>query len=128
MTARTPEQMRALAAAAANLTVDNDWDATVIADVMAALRAAADQLETAQADADLWANEAVREVTEKNRLSAELAISENRTHGYEEVVAGLRAVIQNAPHDVTCATPAESLLGAPRDSERPCTCWKADVL
>lgn len=45
MTALTPEQMRALADAAANLSVDNDWDATVIADVMAALRAAADQQE-----------------------------------------------------------------------------------
>lgn len=49
MTATTPEQMRALADAATNLTVDNDWDATVIADVMTALRAAADQLEAVQA-------------------------------------------------------------------------------
>lgn len=49
MTAPAPEQLRALANATANLTVDNDWDATVVADVMVALRAAADQLEAVQA-------------------------------------------------------------------------------
>lgn len=48
MTAPTPEQMRELADAADNPTRDNDWDNRVIADVMAALRAAADQLEAVQ--------------------------------------------------------------------------------
>lgn len=48
MTAPTPGEMRALADAAGNLTRDNDWDSEVIADVMAALRAAADQLEATQ--------------------------------------------------------------------------------
>jgi hypothetical protein len=53
---------------------------------------------------------------ELDRLRAELAISENRAGGYEEVVAGLRTVIENAPHREHC---------------RPniaCICWKADVL
>ncbi|MDK8171726.1 hypothetical protein QP735_04205 [Curtobacterium citreum] len=39
----------------------------------------------------------------------------------------LRAVIEKAPHDTGCATPAEQLLGVPRDPEQPCTCWKAEV-
>lgn len=57
-----------------------------------------------------------RAADEVDRLRAELAISENRAGGYEEVVAGLRTVIENAPHRKHC---------------RPhiaCTCWKADAL
>ncbi|MCS6578273.1 hypothetical protein [Curtobacterium poinsettiae] len=46
----------------------------------------------------------------------------------EGLKAVARAVIENAPHDVGCASPAESLLGVARDPERPCTCWKADAL
>lgn len=49
MTNPTPEQMRTLADTAANLTVDNDWDATVLAEVMTALRAAADEVDRLRA-------------------------------------------------------------------------------
>ncbi|QKS15717.1 hypothetical protein HUN59_05320 [Curtobacterium sp. Csp2] len=63
---------------------------------------------------------------EVDQLRAELAISENRAGGYEEVVAGLRAAIEDAPHDSSCwlVDPQSTWT----KNERDCTCWKADAL
>jgi len=79
------------------------------------LRALAAQMES-NADAH---QESVS--TERRRAAAALRAAADQ-------LDAVSTVIEKAPHDVGCATPAESLLGAPRDPERPCTCWKADAL
>ncbi len=101
MTAPTPEQMRALAAAVANLTVDNDWDATVIADVMTALRAAADQLEAAQK----W-----------------LDAADTLAWGDSPYVPDLQDII-DGDHGRDCA--AGTMMNV--EEFYPCSCWKADL-
>lgn len=65
----------------------------------------------------------VAAAAEVDRLRAELAISENRAGGYEEVVAALRAMVENAPHSEYCNTEPGGI-GDPNI----CTCWKAEVL
>lgn len=66
--------------------------------------------------------ERMRALADEAWNTADLSISEDRAGGYEEVVAGLRAVIENAPHADWC------MIHALIKYERICTCWKADVL
>lgn len=115
MTAPAPEQIRALA----------DWlDAfgagtpqqampEELSDAADALRAAADEVDQLRAaESRMYADRAQALVSLSKQLDTN---------------AHLLAVIDNAPHDFGCATPAESLLGVDRAPERPCTCWKASI-
>lgn len=64
---------------------------------------------------------------EVDRLRTELAWMTEHAGQRASAYERLRAAIENAPHDVGCATAAESLLGAARDPQRPCICWKGDL-